>query len=94
MQYAMKEMRKIKGLTLIGTPLNKASVLSFKLDGYSDEEVGKRLDSYGIAVRTGHHCAQPVLRRFGYEGSVRPTLALYNSPDDIDRLVQVLRTFA
>ena len=94
LQYAMKEMRKIKGLTLIGTPLNKASVLSFKLDGYSDEEVGKRLDSYGIAVRTGHHCAQPVLRRFGYEGSVRPTLALYNSPDDIDRLVQVLRTFA
>lgn len=94
LQYAMKEMRKIKGLTLIGIPLNKASVLSFKLDGYSDEEVGKRLDSYGIAVRTGHHCAQPVLRRFGYEGSVRPTLALYNSPDDIDRLVQVLRTFA
>ena len=94
LQYAMKEMRTIPGLTLIGTALNKASVLSFKLDGYSDEEVGKRLDSYGIAVRTGHHCAQPVLRHFGYEGSVRPTLALYNSPDDIDALVKVLRTFA
>ncbi len=94
LQYAMKEMRRIPGLTLIGTALNKASVLSFKLDGYSDEEVGKRLDSYGIAVRTGHHCAQPVLRHFGYEGSVRPTLALYNSPDDIDALVKVLRTFA
>ena len=94
LQYAMKEMKQIKGLTLIGTALNKASVLSFKLDGYSDEEVGKRLDSYGIAVRTGHHCAQPVLRHFGYEGSVRPTLALYNSPDDIDALVKVLRTFA
>ena len=94
LQYAMQEMRRIPGLTLIGTALNKASVLSFKLDGYSDEEVGKRLDAYGIAVRTGHHCAQPVLRHFGYEGSVRPTLALYNSPDDIDALVKVLRSFA
>ena len=94
LQYAMQEMKRIPGLTLIGTALNKASVLSFKLDGYSDEEVGKRLDAYGIAVRTGHHCAQPVLRHFGYEGSVRPTLALYNSPDDIDALVKVLRTFA
>ncbi|MCR5590007.1 MAG: cysteine desulfurase [Lachnospiraceae bacterium] len=94
LQYAMKEMSKIPGLTLIGTALNKASVLSFKLDGYSDDEVGKRLDAYGIAVRTGHHCAQPVLRHFGYESSVRPTLALYNSPDDVDALVKVLRTFA
>ncbi len=92
--YAMSEMKKVNGLHLIGTALNKASVLSFKLDGYSDEEVGKRLDSYGIAVRTGHHCAQPVLRHFGFEGSVRPTLALYNSPDDIDAMVKVLRTFA
>ncbi len=94
LQYAMKEMSKIPGLTLIGTALDKASVLSFKLDGYSDEEVGKRLDSYGIAVRTGHHCAQPVLRRFGYESSVRPTLALYNSPEDVDALIKALRTFA
>ena len=94
LQYGMQEMKRIPGLTLIGTALNKASVLSFHLDGYSDDEVGKRLDNYGIAVRTGHHCAQPVLRRFGYEGSVRPTLALYNSPDDIDALVKVLKTFA
>ena len=94
LQYALKEMKTVKGLHLIGTAANKASVLSFKLDGYADEEVGNRLNSYGIAVRTGHHCAQPVLRHFGYEGSVRPTLALYNSPDDIDALVKVLKTFA
>ena len=94
LQYAMKEMKSVKGLHLIGTALNKASVLSFKLDGYADDEVGKRLDAYGIAVRTGHHCAQPVLRHFGYEGSVRPTLALYNSFDDIDTMVKVLKTFA
>lgn len=92
--YALKEMKTVKGLTLIGTALNKASALAFKMDGYSDEEVGKRLDDYGIAVRTGHHCAQPVLRRFGYESAVRPTIALYNSPDDIDAMVKVLKTFA
>lgn len=94
LQYAMKEMSKVHGLHLVGTAPQKASVLSFKLDGYSDEEVGQRLNSYGIAVRTGHHCAQPVLRNFGLESTVRPTLALYNSPDDIDALVKVLRTFA
>ncbi len=94
LQYALKEMQSVKGIHLIGTALNKASALAFKLDGYSDEEVGKRLDSYGIAVRTGHHCAQPVLRRFGYESTVRPTIALYNSPDDIDALVRALKTFA
>ncbi|MBO7726369.1 MAG: cysteine desulfurase [Thermoguttaceae bacterium] len=94
LQYAMAEMKKVKGLHLVGTALNKASVLAFKLDGYSDEEIGKRLDRYGIAVRTGHHCAQPVLRFFGLESTVRPTIALYNSPDDIDALVRVLRSFA
>ncbi len=94
LQYALKEMKTVKGLHLVGTALNKASALAFKLDGYSDEEVGKRLDAYGIAVRTGHHCAQPVLRHFGLESTVRPTLAIYNSPDDIDALVKVLKTFA
>ena len=94
LQYALREMKNVKGIHLVGTALNKASALAFKLDGYSDEEVGKRLDAYGIAVRTGHHCAQPVLRRFGYESTVRPTIALYNSPDDIDALVRVLKTFA
>lgn len=92
-QYAIKEMKTVKGLHLIGEAANKAGVLSFKLDGHDDEEVGQRLNSYGIAVRTGHHCAQPILRHYGYEGSVRPTLAIYNSPDDIDALVKVLHTF-
>lgn len=94
LQYGLHELRKVKGLTLVGTAADKSSALAFKLDGYSDEEVGKRLDNYGIAVRVGHHCAQPVLRHFGYESVVRPTIALYNSPDDIDALVKVLKTFA
>ncbi len=92
--YAMKEMQKINGLHLIGTATNKASVLSFVLDGVDNEAVGQRLNELGIAVRTGHHCAQPILRHFGLEGTVRPTLALYNSFGDIDRLVQGIRTLA
>jgi cysteine desulfurase/selenocysteine lyase len=93
-QYGLRELRTVKGLTLVGTPAVKSSALAFKLAGYSDEEVGARLDQYGIAVRVGHHCAQPVLRHFGYESVVRPTIALYNSPEDIDALVKVLKTFA
>ena len=92
--YAMKEMQKINGLHLIGTATNKASVLSFVLDSVDNETVGQRLNELGIAVRTGHHCAQPILRHFGLEGTVRPTLALYNSFEDIDRLVQGIRTLA
>ncbi|WP_274969117.1 aminotransferase class V-fold PLP-dependent enzyme [Succinimonas amylolytica] len=94
LQYALRELRGVPGLTLVGTARDKASALAFKLSGYSDEEVGRRLDSFGIAVRTGHHCAQPVLRRFGYESAVRPTLGIYNSPEDIDVLVRALRFFA
>jgi cysteine desulfurase/selenocysteine lyase len=94
LQYGLRELRTVKGLTLVGTARDKASALAFKLDGYSDDEVGARLDSYGVAVRVGHHCAQPVLRHFGYESVVRPTLALYNSPEDIDTLVRVLKSFA
>lgn len=92
--YAMKEMQKINGLHLIGTASDKASVLSFVLDGVDNETVGQQLNQLGIAVRTGHHCAQPILRHFGLEGTVRPTLALYNSFEDIDALVRGIRTLA
>ncbi len=90
--YGMSELKKIPGLHLIGTAANKASVLSFVLDGHSNEDVGAALNELGIAVRTGHHCAQPVLRRFGLEGTVRPTLALYNSFEDIDALIKGIRS--
>jgi cysteine desulfurase/selenocysteine lyase len=92
--YGMKELGKIKGLHLIGTAQNKSSALSFVLDGVSNDAVGEKLDENGIAVRVGHHCAQPVLRHYGLEGVVRPTLALYNSYEDIDALVRVVRTLA
>lgn len=89
--YGMKELSKIRGLHLIGTASRKSSALSFVLDGYDITHVGQHLDKFGIAVRTGHHCAQPILRSYGLEGVVRPTLALYNSFEDIDKLAAALR---
>jgi cysteine desulfurase/selenocysteine lyase len=91
LQYGIGELEKIPGLRLIGTAAEKASVLSFVLEGRGLEEVGKHLSSRGIAVRAGHHCAQPVHRFFGLEGTVRPSIAFYNTPDEIDRLSSALR---
>ncbi|RXH54738.1 Cysteine desulfurase [Granulicella sibirica] len=89
--YATNLLKTIPGLRLIGTAKEKASVMSFVLEGYKTEEVGAALNKEGIAVRSGHHCAQPALRRFGVETSVRPSLALYNNYDDVDALIAVLR---
>ncbi|HZZ76113.1 MAG TPA: family 2A encapsulin nanocompartment cargo protein cysteine desulfurase, partial [Puia sp.] len=88
--YASGLMREVPGLKFIGTAPDKASVLSFILQGYSNDDVGKALNEEGIAVRTGHHCAQPILRRFGVESTVRPSLAFYNTCADVDKLVSVL----
>jgi cysteine desulfurase/selenocysteine lyase len=90
LDYATRELSRINGLRLIGTAKEKASVLSFVLDGASVEEVGKHLSSHGIAVRAGHHCAQPILRHFGLEATVRPTLAFYNTAGEIDKLVKAV----
>jgi cysteine desulfurase/selenocysteine lyase len=89
--HGMRELGAIPGVRLIGTADDKASVMSFVLEGYTTEEVGHALNDEGIAVRTGHHCAQPILRRFGVETTVRPSLAFYNTFDEIDRLVAVVR---
>ena len=78
----------------VGTARDKASVLSFVLDGYRPDEVGKALNEEGIAVRSGHHCAQPILRRFGVEATVRPSLAFYNTCDEVDTLIAVLHRLA
>ena len=88
--YATNLLKDIPGLRLIGTAEDKASVLSFVFDGYKTEEVGAVLNQEGIAVRSGHHCAQPILRRFGLESTVRPSLAFYNTCSDVDVLVETL----
>lgn len=94
LEYATAAMCQIPHLRLIGTAKHKASVLSFALKGYQSEEVGAALNEEGIAVRSGHHCAQPILRRFGVETTVRPSLAFYNTYEEIDRMIAVLQRLA
>ncbi|WP_306476725.1 family 2A encapsulin nanocompartment cargo protein cysteine desulfurase [Methyloversatilis sp.] len=92
--YATHAIEGIPGVRLIGTAADKASVLSFVLKGYTTDEVGQALNEEGIAVRTGHHCAQPILRRFGLETTVRPSLAFYNTCEEVDRFAAVVRRLA
>ena len=92
--YATHGLSSIPGVRLIGTAADKASVASFVLNGYTTEEVGKALNQEGIAVRSGHHCAQPILRRFGLEATVRPSLAFYNTCEEVDLLVSVVQRLA
>jgi cysteine desulfurase/selenocysteine lyase len=86
--YGTSLLQSIRGVRLIGTAEDKAGVLSFLLDGYRTDEVAQSLSSDGIAVRGGHHCAQPILRRFGLESTVRPSLAFYNDCSDLDALAR------
>jgi cysteine desulfurase/selenocysteine lyase len=88
--YATEALQRIPGLHIIGTAKEKAGVLSFVMDGFRTEEIGDYLNRKGIAVRGGHHCAQPILRRFGVESTLRATLALYNMCEEIDTLVAAL----
>jgi len=90
LQYAIEKLKFVPGLKFIGMPHHRAGVISLIMEGYKTEEVGAALNQDGIAVRSGHHCAQPILRRFGVETSVRPSIALYNSCSDIDALVDSL----
>jgi len=88
--YAEDKLARVPGFRLIGTAPAKAGVISVVLDGVRTEDVGGALDQEGIAVRSGHHCAQPILRRFGLESTVRASLAPYNTCEDIDALVAAL----
>ena len=89
--YATERLLQIPNLRIIGLAPEKASVISLTLKGVPSEEIGARLNKYGIAVRSGHHCAQPILRRFGQETTVRPSFAFYNTCGEIDALVSALK---
>ena len=93
-EYATHGLSRIRGLTIVGCAKEKAGVISFVLDGYKSEEVGAALNAEGIAVRSGHHCAQPILRRFGHETTVRPSFAFYNTCEEIDVLVETVERLA
>ncbi|GEP12293.1 cysteine desulfurase [Methylobacterium gnaphalii] len=91
LEYAQAGLADIKGLRLIGTAREKASVMSFVIDGQTNEAVAHHLDRHGVAVRSGHHCALPALRRFGVDQSIRASLAFYNTREDVDVFLKALR---
>lgn len=88
--YATRLIKEVPGIRLIGTAKDKASVLSFVIPGIKTEDIGAALNKEGIAVRSGHHCAQPILRRMGVETTVRPSLAFYNTCQEVDAMIAVL----
>jgi SufS family cysteine desulfurase len=92
LEYAAPLLATVPGLRPIGTAATKASVLAFVIPGVSNESIARHLDKHGIAVRAGHHCAQPAIRHFGLESSVRPSLAFYNTREEVDALVRTLRS--
>jgi len=90
LDYATIELKKIDGLKIIGEATNKASVISFVVKGIHAYDIGVIVDKMGIAVRTGHHCTQPLMNRFGIQGTVRASFAFYNTKEEVDLLVVAL----
>ncbi len=91
LQYATSELNKIEGVQIIGRATIKASVISFLLDGIHPTDAGTIMDKEGIAVRTGHHCAQPIMDYYTIPGTLRASISFYNNEDDINRLVEVIK---
>jgi len=87
-KYAMEKLSGIEGVRLVGTARHKTSVVSFIVDGVHPQDIGILLDNYGIAVRTGHHCCQPLMNRFEIPGTVRASFAMYNTKEEVDELVK------
>ncbi len=91
LHYATEQLSEIDGLRIIGQAKEKIGVVSFVMDGIHHQDMGVILDQQGIAVRTGHHCTMPLMHRFGIAGTTRASFAVYNTKDEIDRLVQGIR---
>jgi cysteine desulfurase/selenocysteine lyase len=90
LKYATSELSSLSGIRLVGTAPHKVSIVSFVVEGIHHFDIGQMLDTRGIAVRTGHHCAQPLMDRLGIEGTVRASFAVYNTKEEIDKLVEGL----
>ena len=91
LEYATSELKKIEGLKIIGEAKNKASVISFVVKGIHAYDIGVIVDKMGVAVRTGHHCTQPLMNRFGIQGTVRASFAFYNTKEEVDLLITALK---
>ncbi len=90
LDYATQAIAEVPGVRLIGTAAHKASVISFTVDGIHPHDLGTVLDHQGVAIRTGHHCAMPIMEFFGVPGTARASMAFYNNAADIDQLVEGL----
>jgi len=91
LHYATQRIKELNGITIIGTASHKAPVISFTMDAAHPHDIGTILDQQGIAIRTGHHCTQPLMERFGIPATARASMALYNTRRDIDALIEALR---
>lgn len=91
LDYGTKRLQEIDGLTIYGTSENKASVISFNIDGIHPYDIGTIIDKLGIAVRTGHHCAQPIMNFFNIPGTIRASFAFYNTKEEIDIFVEAVK---
>jgi cysteine desulfurase/selenocysteine lyase len=88
--YATQQLQNLEGVRLIGQARQKVSVASFVIDGVHPQDVGILLDNQGVAVRTGHHCTQPLMKRFGIPGTIRASFAMYNTIEEIDVMIHAL----
>ena len=91
LEYGTKRLLEIEGLTIYGTSENKASVISFNIEGIHPYDIGTIIDKLGIAVRTGHHCAQPIMNFFNIPGTIRASFAFYNTKEEIDTFVEAVK---
>jgi len=91
LEYATKRLLEIEGLKIYGTGKNKASVVSFNIDGIHPYDIGSIIDKLGIAVRTGHHCAQPIMSFFCIPGTIRASFSFYNTKEEIDQMVEAVK---
>ena len=89
--YANQELKKIQGLKLIGTAQEKVSVISFNIEGCHPYDIGTIVDKLGVAVRTGHHCTQPIMQFFDIPGTIRASFMFYNTKEDVDVLVSAVK---
>lgn len=91
LEYGTKRLQEIEGLTIFGTSESKASVISFNIEGIHPYDIGTIIDKLGIAVRTGHHCAQPIMNFFNIPGTIRASFAFYNTKEEIDIFVEAVK---
>ena len=90
LERATRGVSQIEGLRILGTAPGKAGVLSFVVDGAHSQDIGLLIDQLGVAIRTGHHCAQPLLHHFGVDATCRASFAAYNTPDEVDAFIAAL----